>query len=313
MLWAIAGAGLVIVNLLSLPLSRAMAGMSYQLQSLIYNLAYYLPFAALPALLLARSRPGLWQAYRPYPISIFSVLSVVALALLGVFFFIDFGALWSILLEALGLHPGSGEIALPASTSGLMLSVLCIAVLPAVCEEFVFRGAILSGLEGSGAKRAVLASAIMFALLHGSLAGLPMQFVIGVILGWLVVYCDSIYAGLIYHTTHNAATILLQFALDRQAAANPQPQAEYARMIDAVGGRSGMLRLVVETAAIGLMMLISMRMFRLNARLRGVEIAPARRGARLRASEWALLLLGLAFAGALYGVDLYLAISGGGA
>lgn len=308
-LWTISGAGLVLVNLLSLPLSRAMAGLDAQVQTLIYNLTYYLAFAALPVCLLARRRPGLWRAYRPYPISGLRVLTVVALALLGVLVFTDLSALWTLLLEALGLPLGGGDIPLPASAPGLVLCVFCIAALPAVCEEFVFRGAILSSFEPNGTRRAIWITALLFALLHGSLAGFPVQFLIGAVLGWLVVCSDSIYAGLIYHTTHNAAMVLMQFVANRR-----MPDVEVESMMQAVGGWLGIFQLLLELLVLGMMMLFALKMFGMTARLRGVEFTPPRRGGKLRASEWALLIAGLLCVGLLFGANLWIdSLAGGGA
>lgn len=313
LLWTIAGAGLLLTNLLSLPLSRVLAGLNPFAQSLIYNLVYYLPFAALPALLLARHEPGLWQAYRPYPISLFSTISIIALALLGVFFVTDMGILWSMLLEALGLRFADVAIALPTSAQGLALCLLYLAVLPGVCEEFVFRGAILSAFEEGGTRRAVVVTALLFALLHGSVEGLPMQFLIGLILGWLVIYCDSIYAGLIYHTTHNAATVILQFTINRSASAALEAQTESASTLELVGGLSGVLQLLLELAMMGAMMLFSLRMFRMMAQLRGVTVRPPQPRAHLRASEWVILALGIVCVALLFAADVYTGLILGGA
>ena len=300
MLWVIAAAGLILMSLLSGPLSRALSGMDVQLQSLLFNLIYYLPFAALPVFLLARRAPGLWTAYRPYPISALSTLSIVSLALLGVFFTTDLTALWTIPLEALGLNPGVASAVIPTNAPGLTLCVFYVAVLPAVCEEFLFRGAILSAFERNGTRRAVIASAALFALLHGSLTGLPAHFLLGRIMGWLVVSCNSVYAGLIYHTTHNAASVILQFVINRSIT---RAAEDSRRMIDAVGGLSGVAQLLIELALMGAMILFTLRMFRVTARLRGAAFLPERRE-RLRKGEWALLIAGLILAGLLYAADI---------
>ena len=301
LLWVIAAAGLILVSALSYPLGRALSEMDVQLQSLILNLCYYLPFVALPAFLLARREEGMFAAYRPGSISVFGTLGVISLALLGLFFTTDLTALWSILLEALGFNVRGASLPMPASTPGLMLCVLYVAVLPAVCEEFLFRGAILSAFERQGTRRAILASAVLFALLHGSLAGLPAHLLLGLILGWLVVCCDSIYAGLIYHTTHNAASIILQFAVSRGASETGE---ETARMLDVVGGLSGVSQLALELALMGVMMFFTLRIFRTAARLRGVSFAPSRRES-LRLSERILLVVGILLAAVLYGSDIY--------
>ena len=303
-LWAIAAAGLIAVNLLSYPLGSALAGMNVQAQLLILNCIYYLPFVALPVYLLARRRPGMWTAYRPYPISVFGTLGAISLALLALFFTTDLTALWAILLDALGLRTGGTSGIIPATAPGLMLHVFYVAVLPGVCEEFLFRGAILSAFERNGTRRAVLTSALLFALIHGSLTGLPAQFVQGLILSWLVICCDSIYAGLIYHTTHNAASVILQFVINRSSATAAEAAAESARLLDVVGGLSGALQLLVELALMGVMILFTLRLYATTARLRGVTFAPDRRE-RLRVREWAVLAAGLLAVAVLYAADIY--------
>lgn len=301
MLWVIAAAGLILVSVLTYYSTPALTGLDVQLQSLITNLSYYLPLVALPVYLLARRKPGLWASYRPYPISFFSTLSIVSLALLGVFFTTDLTALWAIPLEALGFNVGGASVAIPTTAPGLMLCVFYVAVLPALCEEFLFRGAILSAFEPDGTRRAVLVSAALFMLLHGSLTGMPAQFLLGLIMAWLVVCCNSIYAGLIYHTTHNAASVILQFVINRSADSAAE---ESGRMIDAVGGMSGVAQLALELVVMGAMMLFTLRMFRVTAPLRGAEFVPDGH-ARLRRGEWVLLIVGLVFVGLLYGSDIY--------
>ena len=301
MLWVIAAAGLILVSVLIYFFSHNLAGLDAQLQSLIPNLIYYLPFVALPVYLLARRKPGMWEAYRPYPVSLLSTLSIVSLALLGVFFTTDLTALWAIPLEALGFNVSGASVAVPTTAPGLALCVFYVAVLPGVCEEFLFRGAILSAFERGGTRRAVLVAAALFVLLHGSLTGLPAQFLLGLIMGWLVVCCNSIYAGLIYHTTHNAASVILQFVISRSASGAAEGSS---RMIDAVGGPAGVAQLLIELAVMGAMILFTLRMFRMTAPLRGAEFVPDRHD-RLRKGEWALLIVGLIFVGLLYGSDIF--------
>lgn len=88
---------------------------------------------------------------------------------------------------------------------------LVISVAPGLCEELLFRGAVLGLLR----KRlptwaAVLGQAAGFALLHGLAVRVPHTFALGVALGALTVRTGSIWPAIAIHTAHNyvAATLL---------------------------------------------------------------------------------------------------------
>ena len=298
MLWIIANVGMFVTALLALLPLPGITDQNYQLMELMISLFYYPLFVGLPVFLLARRTPGQWRSLRPYPISLLSVLSIVALALVGVFFATDLTALWSILLEELGLKLSGSSLVVPVSAPGLTLCVLNVAVLPGICEEFLFRGTILPAFEKYGTRYAVLVSAGLFALLHGSLEGLPAHFLLGVIMGTLVVCCNSIYAGLIFHTTYNAATVILISLANRSAGVS----SGAARMLDSIGGMQGALALLVEMLLMGGMMLFTLKMFRVTATLRGIPFQPRRREP-LRGAERALLIAALLLAALLYAVN----------
>ena len=295
LLWVIAAVGLFVSTAVFALLLLSIGDMNDQLLMLIDALIYYLPFLALPVYLVARRAPGMWRSLRPYPVSIFSALGIIALALASVILMTNIVALWTVVLEAVGLNGGGASLAVPADAPGLMLCILHIAVLPAVCEEFLFRGVVLSAFERNGTRRAVAVSAVMFALLHGSLSGLPAHLLLGLILGALVVCCNSIYAGLIFHTTYNAATVMLASIAGRSADA----ASESLPMLDVIGGPSGLLALMIETLMLGAVVLFGLRLFARTAFLRGASFEPRRREP-LRGSEWALLAVGLVLVSLLF-------------
>lgn len=299
LLWIIAAVGLFVSAVVFALLLLSIGDMDTQWLMLIDALIYYLPFLALPVYLVARRAPGMWRSLRPYPLSIFSTLGIIMLALMSVILMTNIVALWTIVLEAVGLDGGGSSLVVPTNAPGLMLCILHMAVLPAVCEEFLFRGVVLSAFERNGTRHAVAVSAVMFALLHGSLSGLPAHLLLGLILGALVVCCNSIYAGLIFHTTYNAATVILVFLASRSV---DTAASESARMIDAAGGLPGVLSLMIETLMLGSVALFALRIFRLTAIRRGVTFAPRRRES-LRRSEWALLSVGALLALLLFVVQ----------
>ena len=88
---------------------------------------------------------------------------------------------------------------------------LVIGLTPAICEELAFRGFILSGFRRLGnPKRAILFSAIFFGISHGM--GIQQAIsatLIGLVIGFICVRTGSIFPGMAYHATHNAAAALI--------------------------------------------------------------------------------------------------------
>ena len=87
---------------------------------------------------------------------------------------------------------------------------MLIGLLPAVCEEFTFRGFILSGLRHSGHKwRAILVSALFFAVAHQVFQQSVWAFVMGTMLAYVAVQSGSIWPGLLIHCTYNSLALVL--------------------------------------------------------------------------------------------------------
>ena len=100
---------------------------------------------------------------------------------------------------------------LMSSSSNLWISVGVFALLPAVCEEFAFRGFILSGLEHQRRTRsAILLSALMFGFLHVLLSLFQQLFnatLLGIVLGLLAIRSRSLLPGIFFHFLNNALFI----------------------------------------------------------------------------------------------------------
>ncbi|MDQ7824085.1 MAG: ABC transporter permease subunit/CPBP intramembrane protease [Candidatus Eremiobacteraeota bacterium] len=87
---------------------------------------------------------------------------------------------------------------------------LVIAVTPAVIEELVFRGLILSGLEHSLTKvTTCLLVGFLFALFHLNLYILIPVTLMGALLTYVVMRTDSIYTGMLMHFTINGTQVAL--------------------------------------------------------------------------------------------------------
>ena len=81
--------------------------------------------------------------------------------------------------------------------------VMAYAVLPAICEEFIFRGIICHEYEKGGVLRAVIISSLFFALLHFNLQNLPMYLFSGLILAMTLYATRSLFGAMIAHFLYN--------------------------------------------------------------------------------------------------------------
>jgi len=155
--------------------------------------------------------------------------ALIAAALLGSSVFIVLGAI-TVAAGKLGLNippelaeqmtegfvsmiPGEGDL------FGWVLLIFAIAISPAICEELMFRGFILSAARDAMTERAaILASALLFGVFHLSLYRLFGTTMLGVLMAWLVIRSASIFPAMIFHALNNALAIGLGAWLMRTGA-----------------------------------------------------------------------------------------------
>src|SRR5208337_363721 len=103
--------------------------------------------------------------------------------------------------------------AMMAEVPSLGTGLLVFAVIPALCEEFAFRGFILAGLQrGHGTGTAIILSALLFGFLHVLLSLFQQLFnaaLLGLVLGLLAVRSRSIVPGILFHFINNGLGVSL--------------------------------------------------------------------------------------------------------
>lgn len=105
---------------------------------------------------------------------------------------------------------------------GLWAILAVFALTPAICEELAFRGFIFTGLASSGKKwTAILVSSLFFGVTHGVLQQSIVACFTGMILGYVAYQTRSIFPCMIYHFTHNSASILIGTITAKHLEANP--------------------------------------------------------------------------------------------
>ncbi len=92
-------------------------------------------------------------------------------------------------------------------------ALLVVALTPAICEELAFRGFILGGLRRLGrAWPAIAISSVFFGLAHGVLQQSISAALLGLVLGYIVIHCKSIWPAMGFHFVHNGMTLALSRA-----------------------------------------------------------------------------------------------------
>jgi sodium transport system permease protein len=174
-------------------------------------------FVATPALfmaLLLTTRPKQGLALRVPPWWSLPVAALLAAALLAPLAELTL----AILSQFPGLrallemnHPLTRELRVAMggrSVSGVQLFIV-LAVLPALCEEIAFRGFILSGLRrGFRPWPAVLLSSFLFSLYQMNVFQFVPHFLLGIVLGLLVVRTGSLWPAVVFHFTYNSLLML---------------------------------------------------------------------------------------------------------
>ena len=103
------------------------------------------------------------------------------------------------------------------TVSGLSVNLLMIAIIPALGEEFMFRGIFLRLFREwtKNVHFAVIISAVLFSALHMQFYGFLPRMMLGIILGYLFVWSGSIWVPVFVHFTNNAATVIASYLANR--------------------------------------------------------------------------------------------------
>lgn len=117
------------------------------------------------------------------------------------------------ILQFVGPTPEDTSIPIPQNLGEVLVSILVIAVAPAICEEILHRGLLLKAYESRGTMKAIVISSIMFGVFHFDITNLLGPIFLGLLIGYYVVRTNSIFAGAIAHFMNNFLATLLQYSM----------------------------------------------------------------------------------------------------
>ncbi len=304
LLYLIVAAALLSSSSVGAVLNMVFPRMGFWPMQTITTLVYYGCGCMLPLFLFVKKGgKERAMALRPNPMRFRTVLLSVALGVIGLLFANNLSVLWALPFDAAGFNIYAAEVPSPQNIGQLLLAIFSVGIMPGLCEEAVFRGYMQPAFEEKGTKRAVIFVSLLFALLHGSTLGFPVQFILGVIMAVLLVVTDSIYPGIIFHTVYNSAAMILLYVQTQMGISASAPGQLFSDL-----GVLGLFSGIFGVVQLGAAIFFILRSLYCRARNSGFHAIP-RQPMRLRGGEIALLCGGLGFSLLYYLLD-FLAMAG---
>lgn len=231
-------AGILLAGVISIPVWTSMTGTSFEkmstemdnpayanafkvIQIITAVVGFFFP-AVLTAFLLNRKPMKLIGfAGTPKGVQLFLVLLIVFFGLLvstGLSYFnshLPIPTDWKIAFDKMENDYNSGveSIISLKSFSDFLIALFILAVLPAVCEETLFRGGLQNFLTRSTKMPwlSVIIVSILFSLAHWSYYGFLSRLFLGIMLGLLYQYSGKIWLNIFGHFLNNSIAITVLY------------------------------------------------------------------------------------------------------
>lgn len=98
-------------------------------------------------------------------------------------------------------------------TTNLPAMLLLMAVLPALGEEFVFRGLLYHAYRRTSPLAGIILSALFFALMHGNFNQIPYAFFLGIVMALMVEATGSIWISIFMHFMLNGFNAFISWLM----------------------------------------------------------------------------------------------------
>lgn len=142
--------------------------------------------------------PKMFWLYIPFTIGAGFLVNLAVLLI--------FGDLFAVFREP------SGEAWMPSTALGIFLYYVMVAFVPAIFEEWAFRGLILRSLLPYGKGFALISSSIVFGMMHIDPPQVIFATAFGLLAGFIYIKTGSIWYGALIHLINNAFSVTGGFA-----------------------------------------------------------------------------------------------------
>lgn len=133
------------------------------------------------------------------------IVLIIGLLCVMIFGSLTVSLLWSSLIDI----PSDGGIPTSIYSMNPIYVIVAFCVVPAVCEEFVFRGVLLCEYSTYGPLAAITITSVLFAMSHFSFTELPTRIFCGIILAAALYMTKSLFAPMLLHLANNLVSVYL--------------------------------------------------------------------------------------------------------
>lgn len=92
-----------------------------------------------------------------------------------------------------------------------LAALIVVAIIPAICEESIYRGVLFNGYRSAGTMKAIFMSGLLFGLFHMNLNQFSYAFCMGIIFAFIIEATDSILASMFVHFVINGSQMVLLY------------------------------------------------------------------------------------------------------
>ncbi len=126
-----------------------------------------------------------------------------------------FGVCWQFVMVVINLPVNllleGTDSYVPQSAGELLAAIFVVGIIPAIFEEFLFRGIVDGSMSEFNTRAAVIFSSIMFAVLHADVFGFMGYIFMGTVMTSLVRRTGSVYSAMLFHFASNTTALLLGY------------------------------------------------------------------------------------------------------
>ncbi len=108
-------------------------------------------------------------------------------------------------------HNSSAVVSPPKSLSDVMVMVLFICIIPAVFEELLLRGMVLTSVRRKGYAFSIIVTTALFVLMHGDMYSALGHIILGAAAAFAVLNSGSVLAGILVHFSFNFCGVLIDY------------------------------------------------------------------------------------------------------
>ena len=219
--------GLFLTLSLAVGTVLAMAPESYTAELWASALLVSVPAFLIPALIFRRKNG--FEKYRAPRAT--HILMALVLGIGCLFLNVALVCFTSALTYGIEIESNALDVMESLGGSDIVTMILCVAIIPAICEEFIMRGALLESWRRYSPFWAAFLTSLLFALLHLAPSNIIVYFAMGMLFAVVYNITRNVWLTVIIHFANNMLSVLQALnslnAAETAEEIGEMPQADY--------------------------------------------------------------------------------------